>query len=54
MRPCPHIQSSVQFEMLVDVSDPANPSLSETNRRVVVAVTQLNEAPVIIGVEARI
>jgi hypothetical protein len=35
----------VQFEMFVDILNPKNPVLNETNRRVVVAITNVNESP---------
>ncbi len=42
-------QYAVQFEMFVNITNTANPSLTELNRRVVVQVTNVNEAPLIIG-----
>ena len=38
-----------EFELLVDIIDTTSPSLSETNRRVLVVVTNINEPPVITG-----
>jgi len=38
-------QLAVQFELLVDILDTTEPSLSETNRRVVVAVTYMPTPP---------
>jgi autotransporter-associated beta strand protein len=38
-----------QFELFVDIIDTTSPSLSETNRRVLVVVTNINEPPVITG-----
>ena len=40
-------QFPVQFELFVNIVDNTNPALTETNRRVVVAITNVNEAPVI-------
>ncbi len=42
-------QLGVQFEMFVDIVDMVNPALSETNRRVVVAITNINEPPGLTG-----
>jgi autotransporter-associated beta strand protein len=42
-------QSAVQFEMFVNITNTVNPSLTELNRRVVVQVTNVNEAPFISG-----
>jgi len=42
-------QFTVQFELFVNINDTANPALSETNRRVVVQVIDVNEAPVLVG-----
>ena len=40
---------AVQFELFVNITNLANPSLTELNRRVVVQVTNVNEAPFISG-----
>ena len=45
-------QFTVQFEMFVDIVDALNPLLTETNRRVVVAITNVNEAPTVTGFSA--
>ena len=42
-------QSTVQFEMFVNITNTVNPLLTELNRRVVVQVTNVNEAPLISG-----
>jgi len=42
-------QSPVQFELLVDILHGENAALTETNRRVVVAVTNVNEPPFVTG-----
>jgi autotransporter-associated beta strand protein len=39
----------VQFDMLVNITNLANPALTELNRRVVVAVLNFNEAPIVTG-----
>jgi alpha-tubulin suppressor-like RCC1 family protein len=39
---------AVQFDLLVDITDPQNPGLTETGRRVVVAVTPALTPPVIL------
>jgi autotransporter-associated beta strand protein len=42
-------QFAVQFEMFVNITNTSNPALTELNRRVVVQVTNVNEAPIIVG-----
>ena len=42
-------QLAVQFEMFVNITNMVNPSLTELNRRVVVQVTNMNEAPFVSG-----
>lgn len=42
-------QYAVQFEMFVNITNTANPLLTELNRRVVVQVTNVNEAPFVSG-----
>jgi autotransporter-associated beta strand protein len=42
-------QLTPQFEILVDIINATQPWLSETNRRVLVAITNIDEAPVING-----
>jgi hypothetical protein len=42
-------QLPAQFELFVDIVDAANSALTETNRRVVVAVTNVIEAPMFSG-----
>lgn len=42
-------QLPVQFELFVDIVNTVNSALTETNRRVLVAVTNVNEAPSLIG-----
>ena len=44
----------VQFELFVTLSNLANPALTETNRRVVVLVTNVNDAPVLAGFTAEV
>lgn len=38
-------QLSVQFELFVNIANNVNPALSESSRRVVVTITNVNEAP---------
>ncbi len=38
-----------QFELFVNITNLANPSLTELNRRVVIAVLNVNDAPVVAG-----
>ena len=42
-------QLAVQFQMFVDIVDTLNPALTETNRRVLVAITNVNEPPTLTG-----
>jgi len=42
-------QLTVQFQMFVDIVDTLNPALTETNRRVLVAITNVNEPPTLNG-----
>ncbi|HLP78500.1 MAG TPA: cadherin domain-containing protein, partial [Candidatus Paceibacterota bacterium] len=42
-------QLPVQFELFVDIENTVNPALNEANRRVVVVVTNINEAPMLTG-----
>lgn len=42
-------QFPVQFQLLVNIIDGIQPAFTETNRRVLVAITNINEPPVISG-----
>jgi autotransporter-associated beta strand protein len=42
-------QLTVQYELFVNIVNTVNPSLTETNRRVVVQILDVNEAPVMTG-----
>ncbi len=42
-------QLTVQFELFVDIEDTLNAALAEIGRRVVVAVTNVNEPPILAG-----
>jgi autotransporter-associated beta strand protein len=42
-------QLAVQFELLLNITDVTHPALNATNHRVLVAVTNINEPPVITG-----
>jgi len=44
----------VQFELFVDIVNTVNSSLTETSRRVVVAITNVNEAPSLTGFSASV
>ena len=39
----------VQFELLVNITNLANPTLTELNRRVVIAVLNVDDAPIVAG-----
>ncbi len=45
---------AVQFELFVNITNLANPSLTELNRRVVVAVLDINDPPVVTGFTAAV
>ncbi|HEY5909345.1 MAG TPA: cadherin domain-containing protein [Verrucomicrobiae bacterium] len=45
---------AVQFELLINISDLANPALSESNRRVVISVLNVNDPPVVTGFSAAV
>ncbi|HNQ72869.1 MAG TPA: cadherin domain-containing protein [Verrucomicrobiota bacterium] len=42
-------QLTVQFELFVNITNTANPALTEIKRRVVVAITDVNEPPTLTG-----
>lgn len=42
-------RSPVQFELFLNILDDLHPLLNETNRRVLVAVTNVNEPPIVTG-----
>ena len=45
---------AVQFELFVNITNLANPALTELNRRVVVAVLDINDPPVVTGFTAAV
>src|SRR6185295_9604024 len=45
---------AVQFELFVDIENTLTPALTEANRRVVVAITNVNEGPSLSGFTAAV